>query len=76
MVPLGVVWLVLVLPAFVKAAMVRSAELIGQAVRVGVISLIALDAATVAGFSGLPYGVAVLALLPLSRWLAGRFAVT
>jgi UbiA prenyltransferase family len=76
MVPLGVVWLVLVLPAFVKAAAVRSAELIGQAVRIGVISLIALDAATVAGFSGLPYGVAVLALLPLSRWLAARFAVT
>ncbi len=76
MVPLGVVWLVLVLPAFVQAAMVRSAELIGQAVRIGVISLIALDAATVAGFSGLPYGVGVLALLPLSRWLAARFAVT
>jgi 4-hydroxybenzoate polyprenyltransferase len=76
MVPLGVVWLVLVLPAFIKAAVVRSAELIGQAVRIGVISLIALDAATVAGFSGLPYGVALLALLPLSRWLAARFAVT
>ncbi len=76
MVPLGVVWLVLVLPAFVKAAVIGSAELIGQAVRIGVISLIALDAATVAGFSGLPYGVGVLALLPLSRWLAARFAVT
>jgi hypothetical protein len=76
MVPLGVVWLVLVLPAFVKATLVRSAELIGQAVRIGVIGLIALDAATVAGFGGLPYGVMVLALLPLSRWLAARFAVT
>lgn len=76
MLPLGLVWLILVFPAFVKAATSLSADLIRQAVRTGVISLIALDAATVAGFSGWIYGLAVLALLPLSRFLATRFAVT
>ncbi len=74
--PLGAVWLALVLPAFIKAVHTPNADLVRQAVRTGVIGLIALDAATVAGFSGWLYGLAVLALLPLSRWLAGRFAVT
>jgi 4-hydroxybenzoate polyprenyltransferase len=76
MLPLGIVWLLLVLPAFIKAAITPAADLVRQAVRTGVISLIALDAATVAGFGGWLYGLAVLALLPLSRWLAVRFAVT
>ncbi|MBE9028817.1 UbiA-like protein EboC [filamentous cyanobacterium LEGE 11480] len=76
MLPLGLIWLGLVLPAFIKATTSLTPDLIRQAVRTGVISLIALDAATVAGFSGWLYGGVVLALLPLSRWLASRFAVT
>ncbi|MEM0982243.1 MAG: polyprenyltransferase, partial [Cyanobacteria bacterium P01_H01_bin.58] len=45
-------------------------------VKSGVLSLIVLDAAIAAGFAGWPYGLAVLALLPLSIVLARMFAVT
>jgi 4-hydroxybenzoate polyprenyltransferase len=76
LVPLALVWLALVLPAFIRATQTPSPELIRLAVRSGVIGLIALDAAIVAGFSDWRYGLGVLALLPLSRWLASWFAVT
>jgi 4-hydroxybenzoate polyprenyltransferase len=66
----------LVLPAFVRAALTPSAELIQMAVKTGILSLIILDATIAAGFSNGVYGLLVLALLPLSRWLAGLFAVT
>jgi len=46
------------------------------AVKTGVLSLIPLDAAYVAGTAGLLPGLAVLALLPLSLWLGQRFRVT
>jgi 4-hydroxybenzoate polyprenyltransferase len=76
MAPFGGVWLALVLPAFVRATSTPSAELIRTAVRTGVISLIALDAAIAAGFSHWIYGLCILALLPLSRLLAQSFSVT
>ncbi len=47
-----------------------------NAVRTGVLSLIPLDAAYVAGAAGVIPGLAVLALLPLSLWLGQRFRVT
>jgi len=47
-----------------------------SAVKAGVMALILLDATVAAGFAGWWYGLLVLALFPLSRWLAGRFAVT
>lgn len=65
-----------VLPAFVKAAREPSPDLIRGAVKAGVLSLIALDAAVAAGFAGWPYGLLVLSLLPISTALAPLFAVT
>lgn len=49
---------------------------IGKAVKAGVLSLIAMDAALAAGFGGLYFGLATLLLLPLSFLLARLFAVT
>lgn len=74
--PAGLVWLLLVLPAFIRACQTPSPEVIRLAVRSGIIGLIALDSAIASGFSGWVYGAVVLGLLPLSRWLADRFAVT
>jgi 4-hydroxybenzoate polyprenyltransferase len=76
MLPFGVFWGISVIPAFVKASREPSAALIRCAVRSGVISLIALNSALAAGFSDWLYGLAVLSLLPLSRFLAKQFAVT
>ena len=74
--PFLILFIALVLPAFVKAALNPQAEPIQQAVKAGVLSLIVLDASIAAGFSNWYYGLFLLALLPLSRSLAGLFAVT
>ena len=66
----------LVLPPFIKAATNPSPELIQTAVKAGVLSLIVLDATIAAGFANWIYGLLLLALLPLSRFLAPIFAVT
>ena len=66
----------LVLPPFVKAAITPSPELIQTAVKAGVLSLIVLDATIAAGFANWIYGLLLLALLPVSRFLARLFAVT
>jgi len=65
-----------VLPAFVKAVREPTPEQIRTAVKAGVLSLIVLDATIAAGFAGLPYGLLVLSLLPVSITLAQIFAVT
>lgn len=65
-----------VLPPFVKAVREPTPEQIRTAVKVGVLSLILLDATVAAGFAGLPYGLLVLSLLPISFGLAQLFAVT
>jgi 4-hydroxybenzoate polyprenyltransferase len=66
----------LVLPPFIKAALTPSPELIQTAVKAGVLSLIVLDATIAAGFANWIYGLLLLALLPVSRFLARLFAVT
>jgi 4-hydroxybenzoate polyprenyltransferase len=76
MLPFGLLWLVNVVPSFWRTLGSHSPDLVRKAVRTGVISLIVLDSAIAAGFSHWVYGLGVLALLPLSRFLAGRFAVT
>ncbi len=76
MVPFGLLWLVNVVPSFWRTLGSCSPDLVRKAVRTGVISLIMLDSAIAAGFSHWVYGLGVLALLPLSRFLAVRFAVT
>ncbi len=65
-----------VLPPFIKGALEPSPELIRNAVKAGVLSLIVLDATVAAGFAGWPYGLIVLSLLPISFGLAQLFAVT
>lgn len=65
-----------VLPPFVKAVRQPSPEQIRGAVKAGVLSLIVLDATVAAGFAGLPYGLLVLSLLPISIVLAQIFSVT
>jgi 4-hydroxybenzoate polyprenyltransferase len=74
--PFGLIWLSLVLPKFIQAVQTPTADVIRLAVRTGVISLIALDSALASGSSGWMYGGCVLILLPVSRFLAQRFAVT
>lgn len=74
--PFGGLFVALVLPKFVGAAMNPTAEQIRGAVKTGIICLIILDAAIAAGFTDWTYGLMVLALLPVSRGLAQLFAVT
>ena len=74
--PFLTLFIALVLPPFVKAALTPSPELIQTAVKAGVLSLIVLDATIAAGFANWIYGLLLLALLPVSRLLARLFAVT
>ncbi|QSJ20695.1 UbiA-like protein EboC [Nostoc sp. UHCC 0702] len=74
--PFAVLLAIRVLPNFVKAAREPIPEKIRTAVKVGVLSLIILDATIAAGFAGLYYGLLVLILLPVSMKLAQLFAVT
>ncbi len=64
------------MPNFIKAAREPIAENIRNAVKIGVLSLIVLDATVASGFAGLYYGLLVLILLPISMKLAKVFAVT
>ncbi|MEM6434942.1 MAG: UbiA-like protein EboC [Cyanobacteria bacterium P01_D01_bin.115] len=74
--PFATLFAGLVLPAFFRAAQDPSAVTIRKAVKSGVLALIVLDAAIAAGFAGWPFGLLVLALLPISMTLARLFAVT
>ena len=66
----------LIYPPLFRAIREGEPRYIGLAVKAGVLSLIVLNAALAATFAGWVYGLAVLLLLPVSRWLATRFAVT
>jgi 4-hydroxybenzoate polyprenyltransferase len=74
--PFAVLLAIRVLPNFIKAAREPIAENIRNAVKIGVLSLIVLDATVASGFAGLYYGLSVLILLPISMKLAKVFAVT
>ena len=74
--PFLILFIALVLPPFITAAVNPNPLLIQTAVKAGVLSLIVLDATIAAGFANWIYGLFVLALLPLSRSLAKVFAVT
>ena len=65
-----------IFPPLLRAFRDRQPRHIGLAVKAGVIALIVMDAAIAASFAGWVYGLLVLALLPLSRYLARTFAVT
>lgn len=75
--PFMAIWFFMNATAKYKAIQNNSPELIKRAVRMGVLSLIPLDAALATGFSGSFWvGCSVLLLFPLSIALAKRFAVT
>nr|WP_251960370.1 UbiA-like protein EboC [Nostoc commune] len=74
--PFAVVLAIRVLPNFIKSAREPVAENIRNAVKIGVLSLIVLDATIASGFAGSSYGLLVLILLPFSIKLAKIFAVT
>lgn len=66
----------MIFPPLVKAIREQVPQLIGKAVKAGVISLIILNASLAAAFAGWQFGVIVLFLLPISIYLAKKFAVT
>ena len=74
--PFAALLAIRVLPNFIKAAREPVAENIRNAVKIGVLSLIVLDATIASGFAGLYYGLLILILLPFSMKLAKVFAVT
>lgn len=66
----------LIYPPLINALRKQEPKLIGKAVKAGVLSLIVLNASLASAFAGWQTGVLVLALLPVSLWIARRFAVT
>lgn len=66
----------LVFPPFLRAATDPTPSHVRKAVKAGVLSLVAMDAALAAGFGGWIAGGVVLALLPLSIGISRLFAVT
>ena len=75
-IPLIVLFGYMILPPLWKAMQRQEPALIGKAVKAGVIALIVMNAALAAAFAGIWIGLAILPLLPLSLWLAKKFAVT
>lgn len=67
---------IVVLPSFIKAARIPEAELIRTAIKRGVLSLIILNSTLAAGFAGIIAGLFVLILLPISILLSKLFSVT
>jgi len=74
--PFLVLFAYMIFPPLIKAIRQQVPELIGKAVKAGVISLIILNASISSIFAGWQFGVLVLVLLPISIWLAKKFAVT
>lgn len=66
----------LIFPPLARAWKTLEPRLVGKAVKAGVLSLIVLNSTLASIFAGWQYGIAVLALLPVSLWLARTFAVT
>lgn len=74
--PFLVLMAYMIFPPLIKAIRLQKPQLIGKAVKAGVISLIILNASISAAFAGWKFGIVVLFLLPISLWLAKKFAVT
>jgi 4-hydroxybenzoate polyprenyltransferase len=66
----------LIFPPLIKALKKQEPQLIGKAVKAGVLSLIVLNAALATAFAGWIFGVIVLILLPVSLGIAKKFSVT
>ncbi len=74
--PFALLFAYLILLPLLKAVKTLQPKEIRLAVKAGVLSLIIMDATLAAGFAGWLYGLAVLLLFPISRFLAKQFAVT
>lgn len=70
------VWYVINAVAKAKAILNNNPLLIQKAVKMGVLSLIPLNASYVAGFSSIIMALLVMCLLPLSLYLSKKFPVT
>jgi 4-hydroxybenzoate polyprenyltransferase len=66
----------MIFPPLIKATQTQEPKFIGKSVKAAVISLIIVNASIAAAFSGWTIGIVVLLLLPISLWLAKKFAVT
>lgn len=66
----------MIFPPLAKAIRTQEPKFIGKSVKAAVISLIIVNASIASSFSGWPVGIIVLLLLPVSLWLAKKFAVT
>jgi 4-hydroxybenzoate polyprenyltransferase len=66
----------MIFPPLLKAVGSLAALDIRLSVKAGVMAVILMDAALAAGFADWRYGLLVLALFPVSRFLAKQFAVT
>lgn len=66
----------MIFPPLIKAISSQDPKLIGKSVKAAVISLIIVNASIGAAFAGWKIGIIVLLLLPISLWLAKKFAVT
>lgn len=66
----------LIFPPLFKAMPAREPKLIIKAVKAGILALIVMNASMAAGFAGWQYGLLVVLLLPVSIYVAKKFAVT
>ena len=67
---------VFIYPPLFKAMKDPRGQLIGKAVKAGVISLIIMNASWAAAFGNLSMALIILILLPVSIWISKAFAVT
>lgn len=63
-------------PPLLKAIRTQEPKFIGKSVKAAVISLIIVNASLAAAVSSWTIGLIILLLLPISLWLAKKFAVT
>lgn len=75
-VPFILLFVAATLPSWINALKSGDPMDIRKAVKTGVLALILLDASLAAGFAGFEFGILVLALLPVSLFIAKRFSVT
>ena len=66
----------MIFPPLLRALNTQKPQLIGKAVKAGVISQIVVNATLASVFAGWQFGLLVALLLPLSLWIARKFAVT
>ncbi len=66
----------LIFPPLQRAIITPKGQLIGKAVKAGVIALIVMNASWAAAFGSFYFALTILLLLPVSILLAKAFAVT